>query len=156
MKKTLCTIAAIIIVAMFIPSDSSARNLTIVYVTNTGDCYHTRYCSYLKSVNEITLVDAIMQDYRACSRCNPPSLSDDDWAELSEVLAIKNKTVNKSQYKETVSKAKTEYENERKNTENKIKELEQKVKNKDDLLVFSFIGGCIVSFFVTSYIKDRW
>lgn len=47
---------------------------TIVYVTNTGECYHRRGCSYLKSKNKIELEDAVDDGYRACSRCNPPKL----------------------------------------------------------------------------------
>ena len=43
-----------------------------VYVTDTGDCYHEEWCSYLKSKHPVTLQQAINQGYRPCSYCNPP------------------------------------------------------------------------------------
>ncbi len=42
-----------------------------VYVTDTGGCYHRIWCSYLHSVNPISLEDAKAY-YRPCSRCHPP------------------------------------------------------------------------------------
>lgn len=47
----------------------------IVYITRTGECYHSGGCRYLsKSKIEITLADAVARGYRRCSRCNPPYL----------------------------------------------------------------------------------
>jgi hypothetical protein len=44
-----------------------------VYVTNTGEKYHTSGCRYLaKSKNAIDLSDAINQGYGACKICKPP------------------------------------------------------------------------------------
>ena len=44
-----------------------------VYVTNTGEKYHSAGCSYLrKSQIAISLSDAKAQGYSPCSRCNPP------------------------------------------------------------------------------------
>lgn len=43
-----------------------------VYVTDTGDCYHEEWCSYLESKHPVTLQQAINQGYRPCSYCNPP------------------------------------------------------------------------------------
>ena len=46
-----------------------------VYITKTGEKYHTATCSYLrKSKIPISLSDAIRQGYTPCSRCNPPVL----------------------------------------------------------------------------------
>lgn len=43
-----------------------------VYVTNTGEKYHTSSCRYLsKSKNAIELKDAIAQGYEACKVCRP-------------------------------------------------------------------------------------
>ena len=41
----------------------------LVYVTDTGDCYHSYDCSYLRSVNPIGIEQAKKQGYRMCSRC---------------------------------------------------------------------------------------
>ncbi len=42
----------------------------IVYITNSGSCYHSKYCRYLrKSSIPIKKKDAIKQGYHSCSRC---------------------------------------------------------------------------------------
>ena len=55
-------------------SDIYKNSETIVYVTRTGECYHRRNCSYLKSRIETTLEEAVEDGYRRCSRCSPPKL----------------------------------------------------------------------------------
>ena len=46
----------------------------IVYITDSGDMYHTYDCSYLRdSAIEIRLADARDQGYEPCSECNPPA-----------------------------------------------------------------------------------
>ena len=42
----------------------------LVYVTNTGECYHSFGCHYLKSVNPIGLEQAKEKGYRSCSYCH--------------------------------------------------------------------------------------
>lgn len=42
-----------------------------VYITRTGEKYHTKDCSYLKSRIQITLTDAKKNGYEPCKRCNP-------------------------------------------------------------------------------------
>lgn len=44
---------------------------TVVYVTDTGECYHRKGCSYLKSSNRTTVEEAEARGYRPCSRCDP-------------------------------------------------------------------------------------
>lgn len=54
---------------------NAAGGSTTVYRTNTGSCYHTSGCSYLKSKIECTLYDAVkVYGLRACSKCKPPQL----------------------------------------------------------------------------------
>lgn len=44
-----------------------------VYITDTGKCYHTSGCNYLKkSKHAISLKDAKSRGYKPCSKCNPP------------------------------------------------------------------------------------
>ncbi len=44
-----------------------------VYVTNTGEKYHSSGCQYLRQSRiEIDLDSAIAQGYTPCSKCNPP------------------------------------------------------------------------------------
>lgn len=49
-----------------------------VYVTRTGKKYHSADCRYLKSSIPINLKDAVSRGYTACSRCNPPQLSENN------------------------------------------------------------------------------
>lgn len=50
---------------------------TTVYITKTGECYHTGTCGSLKkSKIETTLQTATDAGYRACSKCHPPVLTD--------------------------------------------------------------------------------
>lgn len=50
---------------------------SIVYITNTGNKYHTSVCRYLgKSALPISLKDACGRNYGPCSNCNPPFCQD--------------------------------------------------------------------------------
>jgi competence protein ComEC len=52
---------------------SSSAGGTVVYVTETGECYHRAGCRYLAhSKIKISLKDAKAQGYRPCSVCDPP------------------------------------------------------------------------------------
>ena len=68
-------LAAVIMLLSAVPVFSCADNSdTTVYVTRTGECYHTDSCRYLKSKIETTLGEADENGYRACSVCDPPVL----------------------------------------------------------------------------------
>lgn len=55
-----------------INSNTTEENEVIVYITKTGEKYHTAGCSYLKkSKIPIELSDAKNNGYTPCSRCNP-------------------------------------------------------------------------------------
>lgn len=151
MKKALYAVLLTLFFVLIIKLDVSARNLTIVYVTNTGNCYHTRTCGYLRSVNEITLVDAVLQDYSPCSKCNPPDLSADDWAEISEILEYKNS----SKTKETVSKAKAEYKENQNKAQKQIEDLKKENQKKDDQSIIWFVVGCVVSCIATNVYRNN-
>ncbi len=50
-----------------------------VYTTKTGKCYHNENCRYLsKSKIEQSLLLAVEDEYRPCTVCVPPIISDDD------------------------------------------------------------------------------
>lgn len=50
-----------------------SKGEVIVYITETGQKYHTADCSYLKKTpTGLDLVEALEQGYEPCSRCNPP------------------------------------------------------------------------------------
>ena len=52
-------------------NNSTTESAEIVYITNTGECYHKGTCSYLKSKIETTKEKAQSMGLRACSRCIP-------------------------------------------------------------------------------------
>ena len=53
----------------------AASGDTTVYLTKTGDCYHSGGCSCLrKSKIPTTLQDAVNRGYAPCSKCNPGRL----------------------------------------------------------------------------------
>lgn len=55
-------------------SKGDLGGIAIVYVTESGECYHTSTCQYLsKSCIEIDLEKAVDEGYRCCSRCDPPT-----------------------------------------------------------------------------------
>lgn len=46
-----------------------------VYITATGECYHSSDCSSLQySKRGVTLEKAVNDGYRSCKRCEPPEL----------------------------------------------------------------------------------
>ncbi len=47
----------------------TTESIEVVYITNTGECYHRGTCSYLKSKIETTKENAQAAGLRACSRC---------------------------------------------------------------------------------------
>ena len=45
----------------------------IVYITDTGSCYHTEQCGCLLFTDTaVTLEEALKGGYTPCSRCHPP------------------------------------------------------------------------------------
>ena len=53
-------------------NNPTTESVGVVYITNTGECYHSGTCSYLKSKIETTKAKAQSMGFRACSRCRPP------------------------------------------------------------------------------------
>lgn len=49
----------------------TTESVEVVYITNTGECYHRETCSYLKSKIEVTKEKAKNMGLRPCSRCRP-------------------------------------------------------------------------------------
>lgn len=76
--KALCAIVLSLVVFVTTAPPvvaEAADGTTIVYITKTGEKYHTGKCSYLrKSKIEISLEDAVDGGYEPCSRCEPPEL----------------------------------------------------------------------------------
>ena len=78
MKKANKLILIIILVCMIAVVGYAAGQDTIVYITKTGEKYHTGQCSSLKkSKISISLGEAVAKGYEPCKLCKPPILSED-------------------------------------------------------------------------------
>jgi hypothetical protein len=77
MKKAVpCAIALILAVALAYATPASTK----VYITRTGEKYHTGDCRTLKkSKIETTLAEAVSSGYEPCKLCDPPTL--DAWGD---------------------------------------------------------------------------
>jgi hypothetical protein len=74
MKKVLKCLLVVFMVCVIAGVGFAAGPDTIVYVTKTGEKYHTELCSSLKkSKIAISLGRAVIK-YQPCKQCNPPVL----------------------------------------------------------------------------------
>jgi hypothetical protein len=54
-----------------VPTAAAARSGGTVYITASGDKYHTAYCRYAKNATAISCSDAIARGYQPCKVCRP-------------------------------------------------------------------------------------
>ena len=92
-KRNLAVITAfLMVVGMFITGDikvSAAGGDTTVYVTKTGEKYHSDGCSSLShSKIATTLQDAVDKGYEACKKCKPPKLDSTSQAAAPQANAV--------------------------------------------------------------------
>ncbi len=78
-KRNFAVITALILaIGTFLAVDVSsfaAGGDTVVYITKTGEKYHSSGCSSLsKSKIETTLKNAVDKGYEPCKKCKPPKL----------------------------------------------------------------------------------
>lgn len=72
-KRIILVACVLFCVSASVFTVSADNGSTIVYVTDSGEKYHSAGCRYLsRSQNSITLEDAVNEGYSPCSRCNPP------------------------------------------------------------------------------------
>jgi len=74
MKKSICIWSIFLLSFQFAMMVHANNADIIVYITDKGEKYHAAGCSYLHSINEITLKDAVNSGKTPCSRCKPPHL----------------------------------------------------------------------------------
>ena len=92
-KRNLAVITAfLMVVGTFITSDikvSAAGGDTTVYITKTGEKYHSDGCGSLsKSKIATTLQDAVDKGYEACKKCKPPKLDSTSQAAAPQANAV--------------------------------------------------------------------
>jgi len=79
MKKTYKHFLLIILVCMIAAVGYAADEDTVVYITNTGERYHTEQCTSLRNSKiEISLEEAVAKGLEPCARCKPPVIAEDD------------------------------------------------------------------------------
>ena len=79
MKKGLKRLLAAALVCLVVAAAFAAGPDTVVYVTKTGEKYHTERCSSLKSSKiAIALEDAVSKGYEPCKVCKPPALDEEE------------------------------------------------------------------------------
>ena len=79
MKKASKLFLLIVLVCMIAAAGFAAGQDTIVYITKTGEKYHTGQCSSLKKTKiPISLGEAVAKGYEPCQRCKPPILDVDE------------------------------------------------------------------------------
>jgi methylphosphotriester-DNA--protein-cysteine methyltransferase len=79
MKKANKLILIIILVCVIAVVGYAAGQDTVVYITKTGEKYHTEQCSSLKkSKISISLGEAVARGYEPCRNCKPPSLDENE------------------------------------------------------------------------------
>lgn len=60
----------VVLLTIFINNIFYQHEEALVYVTETGECYHSKGCFYLRSIIPIGLSTAKAKGYRACSYCH--------------------------------------------------------------------------------------
>ena len=91
------------------PTVNAASGDTTVYVTKSGDKYHSDGCSSLKkSKISIALKDAVAKGYSPCSKCNPVSLDVAGGSESTKAATSKTSTSKASTASSTKTATTTE------------------------------------------------
>ena len=109
-KKKYLVLSMILMMATGLFSTSTtvfaASGDTVVYITKTGECYHTSGCSSLKkSKIETTLEIAVAKGLRPCTKCNPGTL-DEATSDVKNSKSSKASTsTTKSKKSDTTSKS---------------------------------------------------
>lgn len=84
MRKFLISIIIIILVCLCgcsseqeqkIVTESEAENI-VVYITKTGECYHTSDCTSLRKSKIERKLSEVYSKYRDCSVCTPPTIEE--------------------------------------------------------------------------------
>jgi hypothetical protein len=79
MKKAGKLFLVIVLVCVMVGVGYAAGKDTIVYVTQTGEKYHTEQCSSLRNSKiPISLGEAVTKGYEPCQLCKPPILDGDE------------------------------------------------------------------------------
>jgi methylphosphotriester-DNA--protein-cysteine methyltransferase len=77
MKKTVLLIVVLVCVIAVV--GFAAGRDAVVYVTRTGEKYHTEECpSVRNSKIAVTLGEAVAKGYGPCQRCEPPILDEEE------------------------------------------------------------------------------
>jgi hypothetical protein len=77
-KKLFKFVVVIVLVCVIAGVAFAAGRDTVVYITKTGEKYHTEGCSSVRSSKiAITLGEAVSRRFEPCQLCRPPVLDAD-------------------------------------------------------------------------------
>ena len=69
----------IVLVCVITVAAFAAERDTVVYITETGEKYHTEQCSSTRNSKiAITLEEAVSRGFDPCQRCKPPVLDEEE------------------------------------------------------------------------------
>jgi methylphosphotriester-DNA--protein-cysteine methyltransferase len=75
MKKRGVFVLVIVLIGLIAAAGYAASGDTTVYITKTGEKYHTERCTSVKNSKiAISLAAAVTRGFEACKRCKPPVL----------------------------------------------------------------------------------
>lgn len=102
-KKNLALLSIVFVLAgaLLIETDNvfAASGDTIVYITKTGECYHSSGCSSLShSKIAVTLQSAVDNGYRSCKRCKPVKLDSTSKTTTNATASVGTNKVNTVTY----------------------------------------------------------
>jgi len=79
MKKAGRFFLVVVFVCVIAGVGYAAGRDTVVYITKTGEKYHTEQCASLKkSKIPVSLGRAVTKGYVPCQQCKPPILDEDE------------------------------------------------------------------------------
>lgn len=104
-KIVALSIISALLFGVFVPANivNATSGDTIVYITKSGECYHTSGCSSLrKSKIETTLQNAVDKGLRPCSKCKPGSLDATSTTSTASSQTVSKTTTTKAATTTTV------------------------------------------------------
>lgn len=145
MKGVYRILALFLLLSLLTFHVSAAAGYTTVYVTDTGEKYHTYGCQYLRSSSySISLETAVKSGYTRCSKCNSPKLTSSGSGSNSNSYTQEIDSLNK-----TIQNLKDESKAKDREHAAKVEELEKKAQ-ADTITSggLSFAAGSAISFLI--------
>lgn len=145
-RRLALVLALLLVLSFSMTLFASAANGNIsVYVTDTGEKYHTSGCQYLRrSSNKITLAEAIGNGYERCSKCSPPTMTQAEISQHNKVI------LDRTEEAVAEAVAKTEVD-----AAKQLEQLEKEMEKKNERSITIVISIAVAAVLVVSIIHWR-